>query len=852
MRGAGWYNSRVPEPAQDPSPHIAQAEASEAYGADQIEVLEDRESVRKLPGMYIGDTDDGTGLHHLIYEVVDNSVDEALAGHCDRIEVGLLADGGARISDNGRGIPVDIHAKTGRSAAELIMTTLHAGGKFDESAYKVSGGLHGVGVSVVNFLSAELELSVHRGGRQYRQRYATGIPAGVLADVGPSRRSGTEIRFRPDPDIFSARLEFDAAVLSARLRELAFLNSGISIVFVDEREGGGQTTFHAEGGIREFVQWLNQSREPLHSQVFHVKRLQTVETARKDDSEGNGEGREVSAELEIEASMQWNAGYHEHSNFFTNNIPQSHGGTHQEGFRTALTRTLNAYLERHGGNRAKNLSLRGEDVREGLTAVVSVKMRDPKFSSQTKERLVSSEAKTAVERTVSEALRGFLLENPKQARAITEKIVDAATAREAARKARDIARRKSDVGGLPGKLADCQEKDASKREIFLVEGDSAGGSAKQARDRRTQAVLPLRGKILNVEKARLDKMLSSDEVATLIAALGCGVGREEESFDAEKLRYERVIIMTDADVDGSHIRTLLLTFFFRYMPALIERGHVYIAQPPLYKVTRGRREEYLKDDQELLDWTLASALRDASLVAAGRTEEISGDELRSLAERMLKARGTLDGLRARAHENVLASLLELAPVAADRREDAQYMAEWGAQLGERLARHDGEAQWKVSLESNGGAPTSFSVTRTENGVDEESALPFSLFETPEYRSVSGLAGQLSEMAGAGVQARRGAARHDAGLFGQALDWLMNQGRRGVTLQRYKGLGEMNAAQLWDTTVNPETRRLMRVEVASEYETSATSKLFATLMGEKVEPRRAFIEDNALNVVNLDI
>ena len=828
------------------------AAAPQAYGADQIEVLEDRESVRKLPGMYIGDTDDGTGLHHLIYEVVDNSVDEALAGHCDRIQVRLLEDGGAQISDNGRGIPVDIHAKTGRSAAELIMTTLHAGGKFDEGVYAVSGGLHGVGVSVVNFLSAELELVVHRGGRHYRQHYASGIPEGALADVGPSELSGTEIRFRPDPQIFSATLEFDGGILANRLRELAFLNSGITIELSDDRPEGSSHTFHAEGGIREFVQWLNRAREPLHSQVFHVKRRQAVDAARREDADGNGEGKDMPAELEIEAALQWNAGYQEHSAFFTNNIPQNHGGTHQEGFRTALTRTLNTYIEQHGGNRAKNLNLRGEDVREGLTAVVSVKMRDPKFSSQTKERLVSSEAKTAVDRTVSEALRAFLLEYPKQARAITEKIVDAATAREAARKARDIARRKSDVGGLPGKLADCQEKDPRKREIFLVEGDSAGGSAKQARDRRTQAVLPLRGKILNVEKARLDKMLSSDEVATLIAALGCGVGREADSFDAEKLRYERVIIMTDADVDGSHIRTLLLTFFFRYMPALIEQGHVYIAQPPLYKVTRGRKEEYLKDDQELRDWTLEAALRDASVAPGSGADAVAGKELRSLAERTLKARSSLDGLRARAHDKVLACLLELAPIDGSRKDDPQYMGERAAALEALLTRLDSEAEWRVAVKGNGGPPDAFSVIRVENEVEEEIPLPFSLFESPEYRSIVGLAGELSELMASGAEARRGAARREASLFGQVLDWLMDQGRRGVTLQRYKGLGEMNAAQLWDTTVNPETRRLMQVEVASEYETSATSKLFTTLMGEKVEPRRAFIEDNALNVVNLDI
>ena len=834
-------------PTEEPRSH-----ASEAYGADQIEVLEDRESVRKLPGMYIGDTDDGTGLHHLIYEVVDNSVDEALAGHCTKIKVSLLADGGARVSDDGRGIPVDTHAKTGRSAAELIMTTLHAGGKFDESAYKVSGGLHGVGVSVVNFLSAELELLVHRDGRQYRQHYRTGIPDGALKDVGSSELSGTEIRFLPDPRIFGAKMDFDAGTLAARLQELAFLNSGIIIEFVDEREGGGQTTFHAEGGIQEFVQWLNQSREPLHLQVFHVKRSQIVEAARREDGNGDGDGKEVSAELEIEAAMQWNAGYQEHSSFFTNNIPQTHGGSHQEGFRTALTRSLNTYIEQHGGNRTKNLTLRGEDVREGLTAVVSVKMRDPKFSSQTKERLVSSEAKTAVERTVAESLREFLLENPKQARAITEKIVDAATAREAARKARDIARKKSDVGGLPGKLADCQEKDPSKREIFLVEGDSAGGSAKQARDRRTQAVLPLRGKILNVEKARLDKMLSSDEVATLIAALGCGVGRDEGNFDAEKLRYQRVIIMTDADVDGSHIRTLLLTFFFRYMPALIERGHVYIAQPPLYKVTRGRKEQYLKDDQELHEWTVAAALKDASLALPDGVNTVTGEELRRLAERTLQARNSLEVLRSRTNSAVLACLTELAPVDTARGSDPQYMAERGARLQTCLARHDPDASWKVSVQTNGGAPSDFSVVRTENGVDDEEVLEFSLFETPEYQSVRSLAGELSELMASGAEARRGSARREVGLFGQALDWFMNQGRRGVTLQRYKGLGEMNAAQLWDTTVNPETRRLLRIEVASEFETSATSKLFATLMGEKVAPRRAFIEDNALNVVNLDV
>ena len=830
----------------------SQEEAAAAYGADQIEVLEDRESVRKLPGMYIGDTDDGTGLHHLIYEVVDNSVDEALAGYCTRIRVSLLAGGGASISDDGRGIPVGRHAKTGRSAAELIMTTLHAGGKFDESAYKVSGGLHGVGVSVVNFLSAELELTVHRDGRRYCQRYATGIPDGALKDVGPSKRSGTEIRFVPDPQIFAAKLDFDAGMLAGRLRELAFLNSGITIEFIDQREGGGEWTFHAEGGIREFVQWLNQSREPLHPQVFHVKRPQVVEIARRDDGEGNEEGREASVELEVEAAMQWNAGYQEHSSFFTNNIPQSHGGTHQAGFRTALTRTLNTYLEQHGGNRARNLTLRSEDVREGLTAVVSVKMRDPKFSSQTKERLVSSEAKTAVERSVAETLREYLLENPRQARAITDKIVDAATAREAARKARDIARKKSDVGGLPGKLADCQEKDASKREIFLVEGDSAGGSAKQARDRRTQAVLPLRGKILNVEKARLDRMLSSDEVATLIAALGCGVGREEENFDAGKLRYERVIIMTDADVDGSHIRTLLLTFFFRYMPALIERGHVYIAQPPLYKVTRSRKEEYLKDDQELRDWTLAAALKDATLTVPHASEPVAGEPLRRLVERALQARNSLEILRSRADAPVLACLPEVSPVDAARLGDPQYLAEWGAGLEACLARQDPEASWGVAVRSNGGDPAAFSVVRTENRVDDEGSLEFSLFETPEYQAVRGLAGELSHLMASGAVARRGSANREFRLFGQALDWFMDQGRRGVTLQRYKGLGEMNAAQLWDTTVNPETRRLVRVELASEFETSATSKLFATLMGEKVEPRRAFIEDNALNVVNLDI
>lgn len=842
------------EPAEErtmPTEQV-QADASESYGADQIEVLEDRESVRKLPGMYIGDTDDGTGLHHLIYEVVDNSVDEALAGYCSRITVRLLADGGAEISDDGRGIPVDKHAKTGRSAAELIMTTLHAGGKFDESVYKVSGGLHGVGVSVVNFLSANLELVVHRGGRQYRQSYSTGIPDGALEDVGESDRSGTVIRFRPDPQVFAASLEFDAGTLAGRLRELAFLNSGITIEFADEREGGEQRTFHAEGGIREFVQWLNQSREPLHAQVFHVKRAQIVEIARREEGDGNGENRETSTEMEVEAAMQWNAGYQEHSSFFTNNIPQNHGGTHQEGFRTALTRTLNTYLEQHGGKRAKDLTLRGEDVREGLTAVVSVKMRDPKFSSQTKERLVSSEAKTAVERSVAEALREFLLENPKQARSITEKIVDAATAREAARKARDIARKKSDVGGLPGKLADCQEKDASKREIFLVEGDSAGGSAKQARDRRTQAVLPLRGKILNVEKARQDKMFSSDEVATLIAALGCGVGRDEENFDAEKLRYERVIIMTDADVDGSHIRTLLLTFFFRYMPALIERGHVYIAQPPLYKVTRGRKEQYLKDDDELREWTLEAALKDASLLAAGRKAPVHAEELRQLAQRCLQARSSLEGFRGKADERVLACLIELPPVDTERLDDSRYMADWGTRLEAALAKHDAQAAWKVSVQANGRTPAAFSVVRTENGVDEESALEFSLFGTAEYQSVRGLAAELSKLMAGGAAARRASSSREVGLFGQALDWFMDQGRRGVTLQRYKGLGEMNAAQLWETTVNPETRRLVRVEVASEFETSATSKLFTTLMGEKVEPRRAFIEDNALNVVNLDI